>query len=298
MENHRLRHWGLTLIALACTAGLASAQMTITGTVTGTVVDPTAQVVAGAKITFTSIKTGDVRTGTTNEVGSFNLGAIQPDVYNLRIQHAGFKVYERKGLNVSANERIALGDLTLQIGDVTETVSVTATAAQLQTDSSESSAALTSNQLQNLTARGRDVVSMMRTIPGVQYQADQDSVGGSYGTSTPNIGGSFSSTNILAVDGVVSNDVGTPSVFSSVTTMDAIGEVKVILNSYQAEYAGNGGAIMQVVSKSGGKEYHGGLYNFLRNDALNANDFFNNRNSVRRPRYRYNTIGGSIGGPI
>src|SRR5205085_7979997 len=104
-----------------------------------------------------------------------------------------------------------------------------------------------------------------------------NSVGDSYGSGTPSIGGLSNNTNILAVDGVVSNDMGTPSVFSSVTTMDAIGEVKVVLNGYQAEYAGNGGAIMQVVTKSGGKEYHGGGYYFPRNEALNANDFFSNR---------------------
>src|SRR3954451_4666702 len=129
-------------------------------------------------------------------------------------------------------------------------------------------------------------------MPGVQYQADPDSVGGSYGTGTPNIGGSSNNTNTLAVDGVVSNDVGTPNVFSSVTTLDAIGEVKVVLNSYQAEYAGNGGAVVQVVTKSGGREFHGGGYYYLRNEALNANDFFNNRNGVARPRYRYNVFGG------
>ena len=85
--------------------------------------------------------------------------------------------------------------------------------------------------------------------------------------------------------------------FSSVTTLDAIGEVKVLLNSYQAEYAGNGGPIVQVVTRSGGKEYHGTGYEYIRNDWLNANDFFNNRNGVRRPRYRYNTFGGTVGGP-
>ena len=139
---------------------------------------------------------------------------------------------------------------------------------------------------------------MLRTIPGVQYQADQDSTGGSYGTGTPNIGGSFSGTNILAVDGVVSQRQGTPNIFSSVTTLDAIGEVKVLLNSYQAEYAGNGGPIVQVVTRGGGREFHGSGYEYIRNDALNANDFFNNRNGVRRPRYRYNTFGGTLGGPV
>src|SRR2546423_13412317 len=102
--------------------------------------------------------------------------------------------------------------------------------------------------------------------------------------------------NVLAVDGVVSNDMGTPSVFSSVTTLDAIGEVKVILNSYQAEYAGNGGAVVQVVTRSGGKGVHGGVDYFGRNEALNANDFFSNRNGVKSPPYSYNTFGGTPGG--
>ncbi len=285
-------------LAAAFGCSLASAQMSVTGTITGTVMDPSAQVVAGVTVTIISAKTGEIRTAVANDTGSFNFSAVQPGTYTLKVSHAGFKAYEQSGVVVSANERVALGDVVLQIGEVTETVSVTATAAQVQTDSSEHSATLTNSQLENLTARGRDVVSMLRTIPGVQYQADQDSVGGSYGTGTPNIGGASSGTNILAVDGVVSNDMGTPSVFSSVTTLDAIGEVKVILNSYQAEYAGNGGAVVQVVTKSGGKDFHGGGYYFVRNEALNANDFFNNRNSVRRPRYRYNTFGATLGGPI
>ncbi len=104
--------------------------------------------------------------------------------------------------------------------------------------------------------------------------------------------------NILAVDGVVSNDMGTPSVFSSATQMDAIGEIKVILNAYQAEYGGNGGTVVEVVSKSGGTQYHGTAYWYVRNNDFNANDFFNNRNSVARPEYRYNTEGFSLGGPI
>src|SRR5689334_7150569 len=136
---------------------------------------------------------------------------------------------------------------------------------------------------------------MLRTIPGVQYQSDQDSVGGSYGTSTPTLAGESANPSILAVDGVVSNDQGTPSVVSSVTTRDGIGEVKVLVNGYQAEYAGNAGAVVQVVTKSGTREFHGSGYYFVRNEAFNANDFFSNRNNVRRPRYRYNTFGGTLG---
>lgn len=292
------RSFSLLLPAALLMAHAAFAQMTITGTVSGTVVDPTGQVVVGAKVTLKSSRTSEARSTQSNESGGFSFVAVQPDTYTLVVEQQGFKTYERRSLVLNANERVSAGDVTLQLGQVSETVSVTDSAVQVQVDSSEHSAILTSNQIENLTARGRDVVSMLRTIPGVQYQPDQDHVGASYGTGTPSIGGASSNTNVLAVDGVVSNDAGTPSVFSSVTTLDAIGEVKVVLNSYQAEYAGNGGAVVQVVTKSGGKEFHGGGYYFLRNDALNANDFFSNRNSVRRPRYRFNTFGGTLGGPI
>ncbi len=298
MLEKRLRNLFLPALLLLVSCGLMLGQMTVTGTITGTIEDPSGQLVPGAKVSLRSEKTGEIRSTVSNAVGAFNFVAVQPDTYSLKVEHTGFKASERKGLVLTANERLAAGDIALQLGAVTETVSVEATAAQVQTDSTEHSAVLTTQQLTNLTARGRDVVSLLRTIPGVQYQSDQDSVGGSYGTGTPSIGGTSNNTNILAVDGVVSNDMGTPNVFSSVTTMDAIGEVKVILNSYQAEYAGNGGAVVQVITRSGGRDFHGGGYWFLRNEDLNANDFFNNRNKAPRPRYRYNTLGATIGGPI
>ncbi|MES1262220.1 MAG: TonB-dependent receptor, partial [Acidobacteriota bacterium] len=293
----------LAVLSMLCALPLG-AQMTTSGTLSGTVLDPSGQVIAGATVTLTSDKTTQAYTATSTQTGAFSFVAVPPETYRLRVERAGFKAAERTGVVITANERVAFPDIQLQIGAVSEVISVEAQSVQVQTDSTEHSAVLTSNQLDNLTVRGRDVVSMLRTIPGVQYQADQDSVGGSYGTSTPSIGGTSANVNILAVDGVVSNDQGTPSVFSSVTTLDAIGEVKVILNSYQAEYAGNGGAIMNVVTKSGGREFHGTGYYFLRNEDLNANDFFNNRTvdasgkGVARPEYRYNTFGATIGGPI
>lgn len=286
------------LVLYSLIPAVASAQMTVTGTISGTVTDPSGQVIPSANITLINEHTGDARSVTTNNAGFFNFAAVQPDTYSLRIQHGGFKIYQQTGIVLAANDRLELGNLQLQIGAVTETVNVEAQAAVLQADSSERSAELSSTQLSSLTTRGREVVSLLRTIPGVQYQSDPDSPGGSYGTTTPSIAGTSASTNILAVDGVVSNDAGTPSVFSSVTTIDAIGEVKVILNSYQAEYAGNGGPVLEVVTKSGGKQFHGTGYWFVRNEDLNANDFFNNRTGVARPEYRYNTEGASLGGPI
>ena len=284
------------LSAVACHCLLA--QMTVTGTIAGTVLDPSGKAVAGAKITVTSQATGTPRTASANESGAFSVVALEPGVYSVQIEHPGFKSFDRTGVVVGANERIALGEVVLQVGAVNETVTVAAEAAHVETDTSESSAEITTSQVMNLTARGRDVVSLLRTIPGVAYQADPDSAGASYGTTSPSIRGASNNMNILSVDGVVSNDMGTPNVFSSVTTMDAIGEVNVVMNAYRAEYAGNGGTVVTIVSKSGTSEFHGNAYYYLRNEDLNANDFFNNRNKLKRPEYRYNTFGFSLGGPI
>ena len=292
--NHLLRSICFALFTLS----LAMAQMTITGTITGTVMDPTRQVVVAAPVTLVSNLTGESRVGATNEQGTFNFPAVVPGTYSIKIEAPGFKAYRQTSLVLSANERVSLGEVLLSIGAVTDTITVEAQGATVQTASSERSGVITSEQITNLQARGRDVNSLLKLLPGVQYSADGDSVGGSFGTGSSNMGGTTSGMNTLSVDGVVSNDNGSPNVFSSVTTMDAIGEVKVILNSYQAEYAGNGGAVVQVVTKSGGKEYHGTGYWYKRHEMWNANDFFNNRNGVQKPIYRYNTLGFTLGGPI
>src|ERR1039457_6574687 len=281
--------------ALSC--GQLFAQMSVTGAVSGTVLDASGSVVPGATVKLTSETTKQVHETKSNGEGLFSFTAVPRDSYTLKVEHAGFKAFERTGIVVSANEKVALSGLTLALGSSSETVTVTSEAAHVETESSEEAADVTTNQVANLTARGREVVSMLRTIACATYQADQDSAGGQYGTGTPSIRGAAANMNILAVDGIVSNDMGTPSVFSSATQLDAIGEVKVILNSYQAEYAGNGGTVVQVVTKSGTGEWHGNTYWYVRNSDFNANDFFNNRNGVKRPLYRYNTGGFSLGGP-
>jgi len=157
-----LRLASLAIGVAAVWTGSLLAQMTVTGTVAGNVVDPSGQAIATAKVTLTSPRTSETRSAVTNELGAFTLAAVQPDTYNMRVEQRGFKVYSRSGLVVSANERVAVGDIVLQVGDVTETISVAAETAQVETTSSEHSASLTQTQVQNLTARGRDVVS----IPG------------------------------------------------------------------------------------------------------------------------------------
>lgn len=270
----------------------------VTGTITGTVVDQTNQSIVGATVTLVATSTNDTRTTTSNEQGAFTFPAVQPGAYSITVEHPGFKSYTRSDLHLTASQRLSVGDLPLSIGAVTESVKVTGVTASVQTASAENSAVITAKQTENILVRGRDVVSLLRTLPGVTYGGDQESVGGAYGTSTPNISGNRSSTNTMSLDGLSGNDLGTPNNFSSAVNMDAVGEVKVLLNNYQAEYGRNGGAMINVITKSGSRDFHGSGYWYKRHEQFNANDFFNNRNSLPKARYRYNTLGGTIGGPV
>jgi hypothetical protein len=169
------------LLAVLLPGGQAFAQ-TVTGTITGTVTDPAAQAIVGASVTLTSGRTGDLRTTTTNELGTFTFTALQPGTYSLKVEHSGFKTLERTGIVLSANERLSLGEIPLSIGVVTETISVVAQGAAVQTATAEHSVVITPDQMTSMLARGRDVVSLLRLLPGVVYGTDPEHAGG---TSAP-----------------------------------------------------------------------------------------------------------------
>ncbi len=283
---------------LFLTAAIFGFGQLITGSVSGTVVDNSNAIVGGARITLTSDQTGDTRAVLTNDAGDFVVTAVPPGQYSIKVEATGFRAFERTGMVLSADQRLSIGKVKLEIGAVTDTVTVRAEGGQVQVASSESSADLSGSQVSLLLTRGREVISLLRVLPGVQVQSDNESLGGTYGTSTPSIAGMRNKMNTMSVDGQVGSDADIVDTFNGSTSMDAIAEVKVLLNNYQAEYGRNSGASIQLISKSGSKDFHGGVYWFKRNDAFNANDFFNNRNSLARPLYRYDTIGGTIGGPI
>ncbi len=171
--------------------------MTTTGTIGGTVMDQSGKAVPAATVTIASESTKEIPSVTSGEAGAFTFQAVLPGSYTLKAAHPGFKTFEQAGVVVSANEHVSLGEMQLQVGSVAETVLVTAEAARVETDSAELSADITTQQLANLTARGRDVVSLLRTIPGVAYQADPDSAGGTYGTTSPSIRGASANMNIV-----------------------------------------------------------------------------------------------------
>lgn len=282
-------------VLLWCTTSLAQ---TVSSTITGTIVDPSGQVIPGASVTLTSEATGESRSTVSNEVGVFVFSALQPGRYTLKVESGGFRPYQRTGINLSANERLSVGEIQLQLGPVTETVNVEAEAAVIQVASTGHSALLTSSQIEMIQVRGRDVISLLKLLPGVQYTSDPEAPGGAYGTSMPNIQGMRAQWTAISTDGVTGNDLGNALVNSATVNMDAIAEVKVLLNSYQAEYGRNGAAMINVVTKSGGREFHGSGYWYKRHEMFNANAFFNNLNNVPKARYRYNTLGFTVGGPF
>jgi len=285
------------LVALAALVPGAAAAQSVSGGVAGTIVDQTRQVVPGATITLVNEETGESRVTASNETGAFVFSAVRPGTYTVRVELAGFATFERRNTVVPANEQVPVGALQLNVGPLTETVTATSTGSIVQTLSSDRSALITSTQIEQVADRGRDVVSLLRVLPGVAYQTPTDAPGGNFGSTTPNINGSRATWNTMTVDGVVGNDLGSPQVFSSSINFDAIGEVQVELNNYRAEYGRNGGPVVNIVTKSGTKQYKGSAYWYKRHESLNANDFFNNRNGIAKPLYRFDTAGATLGGP-
>lgn len=284
------------LLALLSVAPLNA--QTVSGSISGTVLDSSGHVVSAANVKLLSERTGEERNAPTNESGDFVFPALQPGAYTVSVEVPGFRPLRKTGNVLSAAERLSVGNLTLSVGTVSESVTIAAQAVNVQTSSTEHSALIGERQLEQISIRGRDVVSMLRILPGVSQTVDTEFLGGSFGTQSPNIQGTRSNWNSLQVDGVTGNDLGSPGTFSSPINMDAIGEVKVLMNNYQAEYGRNGASSINIVTKSGSRDYHGTAYWFKRHESWNANNFFNNRTGVPLPIYRYSTLGATLGGPV
>jgi hypothetical protein len=272
-----------------------SRAQTISGIISGRVVDSSGAVISTASVRLVQQSTGVAVTTKVLSDGNFTFPAVQPGTYSVDVQAPGFKELTKRGLVLTANERLSAGTLTLQVGSVSQSVTVTAAVTPVNTTSAENSGELDVHQLDSELAIGRDFMSMLRTIPGVAW----DNGGGSLGSAgTPYINGMRNVFNSASLDGVV----GTPRPGQHMDTppnLDAISEVKVLTAGYQAEYGeGTAGAAINVVTKSGTNQFHGEAYYYNRNEAFNANSWFHKYQGLTRDRYRYNTIGGNIGGPV
>src|SRR5437870_1435626 len=285
------------LLALAVLSTAAWAQ-SVTGTISGVVLDPNGAVVPGAEVTLVNDQTNDKRNQPTNDAGRFSFASLQPGVYTLRIEHQGFETMLRTKIVLSANEGLALGDLSLRTGQVSETVTVASEGQIVEKESSDLTARLTSDQLSLISTKGRDITSLLRLIPGTSNDDDIEAVGEGFGTNLPNFSGQRGRSTVTTIDGLNASEPSGSNKISMTINQDAVGEIKVRRNNYGAEYGNNGGAIINIVSKGGAREYRGSAYYFLRNEALNASPFFTNKAGLKRPVYRHNIWGFNFGGPV
>src|SRR5215472_15226984 len=271
-----------------------------TADILGTVTDAGGAVVPGVKINAINTSTNDVKTATTNATGDYIFNLMIPGQYTVAGEAPSFRK-ATISLSVSAGDR-ARADMQLQVGNVTEVVQVEAQSPALQTDSSTVSTVIAAQAVQDLPLNGRNFVTLVQSTVGVSAGPSNSILSGTRPDErrqTANIiaNGQNEVFNNQLIDGMDNNEREQFTLLIR-PSIDMIQEVKVDTNSYPAEVGRAGGAVVNLLTKSGTNEFHGGVYEYLRNDKLNANDFFSNLSGVPRPKYRQNQFGGSVGGPI
>lgn len=287
MSKGIVRTGWLSLLA----AGLAWAQGE-RATVTGTVTDRSGAVVAGAAVSIRNLATNVVLRTNTNAAGIYYLPALNPGRYELRVEHAGFRPSVINDIPLGAGVT-ATFDVMLEVGGVAEAVEVRATAVQLESQTTALGKVLPTSTINGLPLIGRNVLQLVSLLPGVTP------VGGDTNGDATNakMSGGLARDNGVLTDGGESRaTVNSKSAFT--IPMEAVAEYRVDTATYAAEFGRAAGGVVNLVTKSGTNEFHGSLYEYLRNDALNANSWTNNRSGVRRGILRRNEYGGSLGGPI
>ncbi len=295
----RRRLWVVTVVAFLSTfifAGLVGGQG-LTGSISGTVTDPSGSAVPDADVTITNVATSQTRQTKSDASGDFVFTQLLPGTFRVVVSGQGFKRYEENNVIVSSTERVVLKRIELQVGDVTQTIEVKAEAARLQTQSAERSGLISLDQTQNVPLKGRDYLGLLKLLPGIIDTQNRNAPGWN-NLSSVSVNGGRTGTLNLTLDGVSSLDTGSMTGPYLAPSVDAVAELKVLLSNYQAEYGRSSGGTINTIIKSGAKDFHGGAYYFLRNEALNANEFFRNRDRLPRPQYRFNYPGYFIGGPV
>lgn len=294
-STNRIKIFLLIFVLVYCCQS-AQAQG-LTGQISGTLNDSNGSVVPNAKIDAINQKTGQTRTVNSDSEGNFIITQLLPGTYALVVSANGFKKLEQQGIVLTANERIDVHKITLEVGGVTESVNVVADTTYVKTESAERAGLIDEQQIQSIALKGRDYMGLVRLLPGVVDTANREAPGWNNLVGVT-VNGSRGGTLNLTLDGVSSLDTGSQLGPYLAPGLDAISEVKVLLSNYQAEYGRSSGGTINVVIKNGTRDFHGGGFYFKRHEQFNANEFFNNARGVPKARYRFNYWGGNIGGPV
>jgi hypothetical protein len=285
---------GLVGLLLGVVAPLGA--QTTSGSVSGSVQDAQAGMLPGVTVTLTSRTQGTKQTTVTDGEGRFVFPIVRPDTYSLQFALEGFKSLERTNLVVSPSDRIAVGALTLEVGQMSEEVTVTSRISELQITSGERSFTLESEALKNIANNGRSLFNFASLVPGVLQQATGGMEVGAADGFTVN--GQRQNSNNVTIDGVANIDTGNNGGNMASTNIDAVAEFKILTNGYQAEYGRAVGGQVQVVTKSGTQAFHGSGYWYGRRSDWNANSWTNNRAGIEPAKASRNDYGYTIGGPV
>ena len=284
-------------LSVFCSAANLSAQVNATGTFSGLVTDATGAAISGAQVKVTDQGTGIVTTKQTAQDGYYTAPLLKPGVYSIEVAATGFATAVRKDIGLQI-QQVVQADFKLQVGNMQQEVTVEGGAPLLNTESTEVGNVLSEHSVQQLPLNGRNFSQLALLTPGT----NPGPVGGirtqGNGNETQRAGaevvasGSRGSFNTFMIDGLDDRDqsVGTVKVFPN---LESIGEFKVQVGNYSAEFA-SGGAVVNVITRSGGNDFHGSAFEFLRNNALDARQFFD----AAKPQFQQNQFGGALGGPI
>jgi len=302
--------FAITLLLSLSSAALAQE---ITGSISGVVKDSAGAAVNGATVTITDTeKNVVVRTVTTNDDGEFSAPLLPVAFYDITVEAPNFKKHVDTKVKVNVNERRTV-DVTLEPGNIAEVVTVTSELLQVNTQSAAATNVINGDQVRQLSLNNRNFVQLITLSPGVSANiSDQIYVGSTNPIAQSNalqiaVNGTRSSSNTYTVDGADTTDRGANLTVQTYPSIDAIAEFSVLRSLYPAESGRSAGGQVNVITKSGTSAFHGTLYEFFRNDWLNANSFLTNRNfplgrdangKAKRVPFRYNDFGGTVGGPL
>ncbi len=284
------------LFGILVAATTASAQV-VTGTISGRMTDATGAVIPGSTVQVQNVETGLSRSVQTDAAGRYEARNLPVGSYSITAQQAGFRTEVRRGVTLTVGSEVTV-NLELTVGEVQEKVEVTAEAPTIETTNATLSGLVSQQQMRDLPLNGRSYDQLELLAPGVVIQpnAGRDSTHGSRFHISSN--GDRDTPSLYLLDGATVNDAsseGPGSAAGLSLGVEAIREFRVLTHNFSAEYGRNSGAVIPAVTRSGTNEFHGSAYEFLRNNVLDARNFFN---PGALPPFRQNQFGASFGGPL
>src|SRR5262245_47589413 len=299
MKGRVLFTFGLYLVFAVVHAHAQS-----TGAIAGVVRDQTGAVLPGVGVTVSNTATQESRQSVTDEAGRYSAPLLPAGTYSVRFELPGFRPVRREGVVVNVTERIAI-DATLEVSSVAEELTINAEAALVQTETVTLGHVVDETQIRSLPLATRNFTQILGLSSGTSVSVPDTAALGR-GTLNISTSGARMVFNNFMINGINANNIHTNSAQENslssngvaIPAADTIQEFKVQTSLYDAEYGRNSGANVNVVTKSGGPQYHGNIYEFFRNEKLNANNFFFNKTGAPRPILRQNQFGGTFGGAL